>query len=103
MYRGTTPNITFNINTELDLTEIAEVWVTFKSGIGDVEKTYDSSDVFIDAEHKKITVVMTQEDTLSFGQGQVYVQIRMRMNDDLAYASDVKGMTMNGILRDGEI
>lgn len=103
MYRGTTPSITFNINTDLDLTEIAECWVTFKSGIGDKEKTYDTTDLIIDTEHKTITVVMTQEDTLYFSQGQINVQIRIRMIDDLAYASDIKRMTMVGVLKDGEI
>jgi len=29
MYRGTTPTLVFNINTELDLNTIKEVWITF--------------------------------------------------------------------------
>lgn len=103
MYRGTTPTITFNINTDLDLNEIAECWITFKAHIGVKEKTFDKTDLIIDAENNTITVAMTQEETLYFDRGKVFVQIRLRMNDDLAYASDVKEMSMNGILKDGEI
>ena len=103
MYRGTTPTITFNIHTEIDLSTLAECWVTFKSHIGVNEKTYDISDLIIDPVEKTITVAMTQEETLFFSAGRVFVQIRLRTNDDLAYASDIKEMTMNGILKDGEI
>ena len=103
MYRGTTPTITFNIHTDIDLNDVAECWVTFKAHIGDKEETYDISDLIIDAENKTITVAMSQDETLFFNAGRIFVQIRMRMNDDLAYASDIKEMTMNGILKDGEI
>lgn len=103
MYRGTTPTITFKINSDLDLTDIAECWVTFKAHIGDKTETFDKTDLIIDAQEKTITVAMTQEETLFFKEGRIFVQIRMRMNDDLAYASDIKEMTMNGILKDGEI
>ena len=103
MYRGTTPTITFNIHTEIDLSTLAECWVTFKSHIGVKEKTYDISDLIIDPVEKTITVAMTQEETLFFSAGRVFVQIRLRTNGDLAYASDIKEMTMNGILKDGEI
>ena len=103
MYRGTTPTITFNIHTDLDLTTLAECWVTFKCHLGFKEKTFDISDLIIDTEHKTITVAMTQDETLYFDMGRVFVQIRLRTTDGLAYASDIKEMTMNGILKDGEI
>ena len=66
-------------------------------------KTFDMSDLIIDAEAKTITVAMTQKETLYFDNGKVLVQIRLRTIDDLAYASDIKEMTMNGILKGGEI
>ena len=103
MYRGTTPTITFKINTDIDLNEVAECWVTFKAHLGGEEKTFDKTDVIIDPLLKTIEVAMTQEETLFFKAGKIFVQIRLRMNDDLAYASDIKAMTMNGILKDGEI
>ena len=62
MYRGTTPSLTFNIKTELDLTEIAECWVTFKSKSSNKVQTYTLDDLIIDSEAKKITIPLTQED-----------------------------------------
>lgn len=103
MYRGTTPSISFKINTDLDLTTISECWVTFKAHIGNKEKTFDISDLIINPEEKTITVSMSQDETLFFNTGTIDIQIRLRTNDDLAYASDIKEIRMKKILKDGEI
>jgi len=103
--RGTTPTLTFNINTTLDLTDIAEVWVTFKTkaGVTQREKTYTSEDVDIDAENNTITLVLTQEDTLSFEESSILIQMRLRLNDDTAFASGIIETTIGQILKDGVI
>lgn len=103
MYRGTTPSITFHINTELNLNEIVECWVTFKSKSSNKIQTYTLDDLILDSEEKTITITMTQEDTLYFSPGTVEVQIRLRTSDDLAYASNIKELDINRILKDGEI
>ena len=103
MYRGTTPSITFKIKTDIDLNELAECWITFKSKLGTREKTFTLQDVIVDAENKTITVAMTQEETLYFNTGAIDIQIRLRTNDDLAYASDIQEVRMKKILKDGEI
>ena len=103
MYRGTTPTISIKVNTDIDLSDLAECWVTFKAHIGGKEETYDLSDLIIDPVEKTITVAMTQLETLFFAEGRVFVQVRLRTNDDLAYASEIKELSMNGILKDGEI
>ena len=103
MYRGTTPTITFKINTELDLNDLAECWVTFKSKVGMREKTFSLSDLIVDPVEKTITVAMSQDETLYFTSGSILIQIRLRTTDDLAYASDIKEIKMCGILKDGEI
>lgn len=103
--RGTTPSISFHINTELDLAEIAEVWITFKAKFGAEinEKTFTIEDVTIDAEHNNINLFMTQEDTLSLSDNPYYIQIRLRMNDDMAYASGILEEPIGKILKDGVI
>lgn len=103
--RGTTPSISFHINTELDLTEIAEVWITFKPKFGTEisEKTFTIEDVTIDAEHNNINLFMTQKDTLSLSDNPYHVQIRLRMNDDMAYASEILEEPIGKILKDGVI
>ena len=52
--RGTTPTVTFKVNSNLDLTEIAELWITFRSGVHYEEKTFTKDDVTIDAVEKTI-------------------------------------------------
>ena len=104
--RGTTPTLTFNVkNEQMDLTEIAEVWITFKTkaGVKLKEKTYDKTDVTIDPLEKTITLSLTQEDTLYFSDNIILVQVRLRMNDDMAYASAIIETSIGQILKDGVI
>lgn len=103
--RGTTPTLTFKINSNLDLTDIAELWITFRTepGVWQREKTYTLDDVAVDAVEKTITLVLTQEDTLNFGESAVQIQMRVRMNDTMAYASDIIETTIGKILKDGVI
>lgn len=103
--RGTTPTIVFDIDTELDLNEIAELWITFKTKVGTRlrEKTFTLDDVSLDDEQKTITLPLTQEDTLHFSESTMQVQIRLRLNNDLAYASDIVDTEIGKILKDGVI
>lgn len=103
MYRGTTPTISFKIKTDIDLNDLAECWITFKSKIGPKEKTFTLTDIIIDAENKTLTISLSQEETLYFNNGTIDIQIRLKTNDDLAYASDIKEIRMKKILKDGEI
>lgn len=100
MYRGTTPTLVFNINTELDLNTISEVWVTF--GLSPV-KTYTKEDVEISDEDKTITLHLSQEETLKFNKHDVPVQLRFLLDDGQAYASPIKSITVNDILQNGVI
>ena len=103
--RGTTPTVTFKINSNLDLSDIAEVWITFrtKTSANQREKTFTIDDVAIDAVEKTITLVLTQEDTLDFLETAILVQLRVRMNDDMAYASKIIETSIGKILKDGVI
>lgn len=103
MYRGTTPTFTFKVNTDIDLNEIAECWITFKSKLGNKEKTFVLSDIIVDPVEKTLTVALSQDETLYFNTGSLEVQIRLRTNNDLAYASDIKEVLTKRILKDGEI
>lgn len=104
--RGTTPTLTFNVkNEQMDLTQVAEVWITFKTkpGVKLVEKTYDLDDVTIDAGEKTITLALTQEDTLAFADSNMLVQIRLRFNDGSSFASAIMEVVIGHILKDGAI
>ena len=103
--RGTTPTISFKVKNEMDLTKIAEVWITFKTkaGVRPKEKTYDINDVTIDTEEHAIVLSLSQEDTLYFADTDMWVQIRLRMEDEQAYASSILDVQIGHILKDGVI
>lgn len=104
--RGTTPTLTFHVkNEQLDLNEIAEVWITFKTkpGVKVVEKTYDIEDVTIDNEEHTIELFLPQIDTLDLADTNMLVQLRVRFNDDMAFASSIMEVDIGHILKDGVI
>lgn len=103
--RGTTPTLEFKIDTTLDLNEVAEIWITFKTkaSANPKKKTYTIEDVDVDVANSKVILVLTQEDTLAFSESAIQIQIRLRMNDDMAYASEIIEETIGKILEDGVI
>lgn len=104
--RGTTPILTFHVlNDQLDLDDIAEVWITFKTkaGVKVKEITYDKEDVTIDNAEHNIELFLTQEDTLDLPDTNILVQMRVRFNNDLAYASSIIDVNIGHILKEGVI
>lgn len=104
--RGTTPTVVFKVKTELDLSEIVELWITFKPKTGDPRQrdmTYTLEDVTIDPLLKTISLFMSQEDTLAFNEKPYNVQVRLRTQDDSAYASSIIEEPIGKILKDGVI
>lgn len=101
MYRGTTPVLTINVKTDLDLNDVEKLYITFKSTV--CEKSYDETQVALNPEHKTIIVQLSQEDTLEFNKSKVEVQLRMRMLNGKAYASKIANVDMNRILKEGVI
>lgn len=99
MYRGTTPTLYLELDTELSLDDLAELWVTFKASTTEVTKTL--SDIGID--DKTLIVQLSQEDTLKLYNGRCDVQVRFRLNNDLAYASTVESINIERILKAGVI
>ena len=101
MYRGTTPQIKLTLDTNLNLEEIANMWVTFKGMAIEITKT--QADCIILNEDKEIRVNLTQDDTLKLQQGKVRVQVRFRMNSGKAYATSIGELQLNGILKEGVV
>ena len=90
MYRGTTPNIVIKVNSDLDLSAMEQIWVTFKNK--SAEKNYDKEVIEVDAVNNTLSLTMSQEDTLAFQtcgsmQGKVEVQLRLLDDEGMAYAS----------------
>ena len=103
MYRGTTPTLVYNINSdsELNLSSMKQIWVTLKNLC--YEKTYEKKELIINDEEKKIEIKLTQEDTLRFTKGSVKTQIRFLDENDSAYASNIEEVDINNILKEGVI
>ena len=103
MIRGTTPILTFKINTELDLSQIEKAEITFKSESGMKERTWDETELIIDPVENKMQLQMSQEDTLYFNVGNINIQLRIKLNNDMVYASGILTTTLDKILKDGVI
>lgn len=101
MFRGTTPTIFLDLETELPLDDLAELWVTFKSPM--VELTKDLSEVRVNSETKTVVVSLTQEETLKLFNGACDVQVRFRTTNNLAYASTIEKVNVERILKEGVI
>ena len=87
----------------MDLSDVEKAEVTFKSVSGTKERTWDESDLTIDAENKKIFLYLTQDDTLYFSVGKIDIQLRIKLNNDMVYASKVVTSTLDKILKEGVI
>lgn len=98
MRRGTTPTIT--INTDLDLTDASNLFVTFKQdGVVVFEKTL--SDVTVTEE--TVVVNLTQDETLALNTSAgLQFQIRATLGDNKV-ASNVMQTTVEKILKEGVI
>jgi len=101
MYRGTTPTLYLELETEIDLSDVTELFVTIKSPRVEINKSL--SDVQIDNELKVITVSFTQEETLKLFKGIADVQVRFKLSNGLAYATTIESIEIERILKDGVI
>lgn len=103
MIRGTTPTLTFKIKTDLDFEDIEKAEITFKSENGLKERTWDENDLTIDPEKKEMYLQLTQEETLYFNAGKINIQLRLRMNNDMVYASNIVPYSLSCLLKEGVI
>ena len=97
MIRGTTPTLTLTLSNELDFDTY---YVTFKQeGFTVIEKTEETST----REGAVITVPLTQDDTLRLKDGvAVEIQVRGKIGEN-AYATKIKKVYPEAILKEGVI
>lgn len=100
MWRGTTPTHSFTLPEGMRQQDFAVLYITYsQNGETVVEKTGED----LQFEDNIIKVIFTQQDTLAFAPGPVKIQIRGRMLDGQAVASNHISTTAKEILKDGEI
>jgi hypothetical protein len=98
MIRGTTPTLEFVLPFETSL--LAEAYVTLAQSDG-VVLDKPLSECTLDG--NKMTVKLTQEDTLKLKPGPVEIQIRAKTENGDALASDIILTSASKILKDGAI
>lgn len=99
MYRSTTPTLIFNIkNTGFDMATIDICHVTVEGFMGTPKIIYENPD--IDTTNKKISVVMSQEETKQFDVGNVKIQLKIKLNNGSVVCSPVITKDMNEILEE---
>ena len=101
MYRGTTPTFSLKLNTTINFEEISECYVTIASKT--VCVSISKERLNFDNEQKRIEVTLSQQETLSFYEGDVEVQVRIKMVDGTAYATSIYRTKVDKILKDGVI
>lgn len=103
MYRGTTPEICIMLDTELDMADVEEIWVTFRSFVRSSTYTMSGGEVNLDPVMKRMYIRMTQEETLSYRPGKMDVQARILFDNGNAVATDVCKVDVSDILLGGVI
>jgi len=102
MYRGTTPTLIFKLQApNLNLDDAEQIWVTLK--LPPYEQTWDISRCTIDNENKKISITLTQEETLALPVLKVKAQIRILLVTGQALATKVVYTNVGEILKEGVI
>ena len=100
MRRGTTPTHTFTIPNEISVPTLEVIYITY-SQFGRTVLEKDIDDLLIN--NQKLSITLTQEETLSFKDGTANVQIRCRSSEDIAYASDIKTIKVETVQKKGII
>lgn len=100
MRRGTTP--TLNIKVEgADVKDFRDIYLTIKQYNVEIDKR--ETDIEKDEAENKLIVPLTQEETLSFKDGTVNIQLRATVGLDGAVASNIVTLPLEHILMEGEI
>lgn len=96
MTRGTTPTITIKLKSDIDLTELKSVYVTFQQGQKLLTKAKGESGVEVGA--NSVSIFLTQEETLFFSTGTADIQLRGLTEDDEAFATTICKVNVNRVL-----
>lgn len=99
MRRGTTPTLTCTIDGA-DLTD-SHVYMTIQQG--GTEITIENPEIETTETGCKITVTLTQEQTLKLKAGVIDIQFRWITSDGTALATDVQQVEVYKILKQGAI
>ena len=101
--RGTTPTITANVRSDIELDNVTQAWVyIYQQGEVVIDKT--GTNVDIDSTHKTIKIHLSQVETLSLKAdvGAIY-QIRLKLSSGVALATLAANIAVKEVYKDGVI
>lgn len=101
--RGTTPTITANVRSDINLANVTQVWVyIYQEGEVVIDKT--GGQVTINAEAKTIKISLTQAETLSLkADVGAICQIRLKLSSGIALATLAANIAVKEIYKGGVI
>ena len=97
MYRYTTPTLPITIS-DLDFSTVSLFRVAIEQNGVEILKVINADDASVDAEHKTINVALTQEETASFKDGIVEIQVRAKLTGGSVLATKVAKLSVNDVL-----
>mgnify|MGYP004498449789 FL=1 len=93
MRQGTTPTLQITVNN-IDLADMEHIYVVFEQNGNLLKKSMTDLKI----ENNVISVLLTQEETLSFKNGNCNIQLRMITFDGIAMASPIKTINVHSVL-----
>ena len=100
--RGTTPTITINVKSEVDLSQVVAIWV-YISQNNKVKVDKVLSDVSFNVQARQIQLTLSQEDTLALKAGEALFQIRLLLSNQTALATIATKIKINEVYKGGVI
>ena len=102
MYQGTTPTLIFQLDTPIDLTDMAQIWITIRDGLG-CKHNWDIDRVTFDNEKHEVYLTLTQAETLRIKPGLGAVQIRFLTKGGIALTTERRMVTIAATIKGGII
>ena len=104
MTRGTTPTEVYTIPLPegVKLSQCTQIWVTISDRAG-INYKWDITRLQIDDENNKVSLTLTQAETLAFAIGRAKVQVRLLFNNGSSAATLPVGFEINDVKEGGVI
>ena len=100
MWRGTTPTHVFNLPEGFSEAVFTDIYISYaQNGKVILEKTIED----ITVSGTALTIFLSQADTLQFSDGPVQIQMRGKLDNGKALASNIIRTDAREVLKDGEI
>ena len=100
MIRGTTPSYTFTF--PFAVSTLSTLYISFGQAMDEIAISKSLTDCTVDG--NSVTVSLTQSDTLALSADRpVFIQIRAKDTDGIAYASDMAKINLGDVIKEGVI